>query len=145
MDKAQQIEISIYVAVAMSDSLLPHGLQHASLLCRSLSPGACSNSCPLSRQCPPTISSSVFSSHLQSFPASWSFPMSQLFTPGDQSIGVIASVLPLNIQDCFPLGLTGLVYLQTKGLLRVFSNTTVQKHEFFGNQPSLWSNFHIHT
>ena len=71
--------------------------------------------------------------------------MSQLFTPGDQSIGVIASVLPLNIQDCFPLGLTGLVYLQTKGLLRVFSNTTVQKHEFFGDQPSLWSNFHIHT
>ena len=96
----------------------------------------CSNSCPLSWWCHPTILSSVipFSSCLQSFPASGSFPMSQFFTSGGQSIGVSASasVLPMNIQDWFPLGLTGLVSLQSKGLSRVFSNTTVQKHQFFG-------------
>ena len=84
---------------------------------------------------------------LQSFPASGSFPMRQLFALGGQSIGVsaLASVLPMNIQDWFPLGLTGLTSLQSKGLSRVFSNTTVQKHQFFGSHPSLWSNSHIHT
>ena len=111
------------------------------LLCLSPTPGASSNSRPLSRWCHPTISSSVisFSSHLQSFPASGSFPMSQFFASGDQSIGVSASasVLPTNIQDWFPLGWTGWISLQSKGLARVFSNTTVQKHQFFGVQLSL--------
>ena len=105
------------------------------------SPGACSNSCPLSQWCHPTISSSVvpFSSCLLSFPKSGSFPMSQLFTSGGRSIGVaaLASVLPVNIQGRFPLGLTGWISLQFKRLSRVFSNTTVQKHQFFGPQPSL--------
>ena len=103
---------------------------------------------PLSRWCHPTISSSVipFSSCPQSFAASESFPMSWLFTSDGQSIGVSASalVLPINIQDWFPLGWTGRISLQSKGLSRVFSNTTVQKHQFFGAQPSLWSNSHIH-
>ena len=116
----------------MSDCLWPHGLQHTRLLCPSLSPRACSNSCPLSRWCHPTISSSVvpFSSCLQSFPASGSFPMSHFFPSGGQSIGVSASasVLPMNIQDSLPLGLTGLISLQSKRLSRVFSNTTVQKN-----------------
>ena len=133
----------------LSDSLRPHGLQHIRLPCPSLSPGVCSNSCPLSQWCHPTISSSVacFSSCLQSFPASGSFPMSQLFTSGGQSIGVSASasVLPMNIQGWFPIELTGLISLQSKGLSRVFSNTTVQKHQFFSAQPSLWSNSHICT
>ena len=97
----------------------------------------------------PTISSSVipFSSCLQSFPASGSFPMSQFFASGGQSIGALASasVLPMNIQDWFPLGLTGWISLLSKGLSRVFSNTTIQKHQFFGTQLSLWSNSHIHT
>ena len=119
----------------MSDSLRPHGLQHARLPCQSPTPGACSNSCPLSQWCHPTSSSSVasFSSCLQSFPASGSFPMSQFFTSGSQSIGVSASTsgLPMNIQDWFPLGLAGLIFLQSKGLSRVFSNTIVQKHQFF--------------
>ena len=120
----------------MSDSLQPHELQHAKLPCPSPTPGVYSNSCPSSRWCHPTISSSVvpFSSCLQSFPASVSFPVSQFFTSGGQSIEVSAStsVLPINIQDWFPLGLTGWISLQSKGLLsRVFSNTTVQKHQFF--------------
>ena len=119
----------------MSDSLWPHGLQHARLPCQSPTPGAYSNSCPLSQWCHPTSSSSVasFSSCLQSFPASGSFPMSQFFTSGTQSIGVSASTsgLPMNIQDWFPLGLAGLIFLQSKGLSRVFSNTTVQKYQFF--------------
>ena len=123
----------------MSDSLWPYGLQHARLPCPSPSPGACSNSCPLSQWCYPTISSSVipFSSCSQSFPASGSFLMSQLFASGDQSIGGSASalVLLMNIRDWFPLGLTGLISLQPKGLSKVFSNTTVQKHQFFGAQP----------
>ena len=123
----------------MSDSLWPHGLQHTRLPCTSPTPGACSNSCPLSRWCHPTISSSVipFSSCLQSFPASGSFPMSRLFASGGQSIGVSASasVLPMNIQDWFPLGLTGWISLQSKGLSRVFQHhTTVQKHQFFSAQ-----------
>ena len=133
----------------VSDSLRPHGLQYARLPCPSPTPGACSNSCPLSRWCHPTISSSVvpFSSYLQSFPASGSFPMSQFFTAGGQSIGISASasVLPMNIQDWFPLGLTDLIYLQSKGPSKVFSNTTVQKHQFFSAQLSSYSNSHIHT
>ena len=132
----------------MSDSLWPHGLQHSRLSCPSLSPGICSNSCPLSRWCRPNISFSVtpFSSCPQSFLASGTFPMSQLFASGGQSIGasVSASVLPMNIQDWFPLGLTSLILLQFKWLSRVFSNTTVQKHQFFNTQPSLWSNSHSH-
>ena len=109
----------------MSDCLRPHGLQHTRLPCPSATPGACSNSCPLSQWCHPAISSSVvpFSSCFQSFPASGSFPMSQSFTSGGQSIGTSASasVLPMNSQDWFPLGLTGLISLQSKGLSRVFS------------------------
>ena len=124
----------------VSDSLRPHGLQHARLPCPSPTSRAYSNSCPSSRWCHPTILSPVvpFSSHIQSFPASGSFQMSQFFTSGGQSIGVSAStsVLPVNTQDWFPLGLTGLI-LQSKGLSRVFSNTTVQKHQFFGAQLSL--------
>ena len=123
-------------------------LQHARLPCPSPSPRACSNSCPSSWWCHPTISSSVipFSSHLRSFPASGSFQVSQFFTLGGQSIRVSASasVLPMNIQDWFHLGLTALI-LQPQWLSKVFSNTTVQKHQFFSPQPSLWSNFHIHT
>ena len=126
-----------------------HGLQHVRLLCPSPTSRACSNSCPYSRWCHPTISSSVvpFSSCLQFFPASGSFLMSQFFASGGQSIGISASasVLPMNIQDWFPLGLTGWISLQTKGLSRVFFNTTVQKHQFFGAQTTLWSNSHIHT
>ena len=118
--------------------LQPHGLQHARLPCPSLSPGVCSNSCPLSQWCHPTISSSVvcFSSGLQSFPVSGSFPMSRLFTSGSQSIRVSASVLPVNIQGWFPLGLTDLISLLPEWLSRVFSSTTIQKHQFFSAQPS---------
>ena len=130
------------------DSVWPHGL-HARLPCPSPSPGACSSSSPLNRWCHPTVSSSVvpFFSCLQSCPASGSFLMSQLFASGSQSIGASASasVLLMNIQDWFPLGLTGLISLQSRGLSRVFSNTTVQKQQFLGFQPSLWSNSHIHT
>ena len=133
----------------MSDSLWPHGLQHARLPCPSPTPRVCSNPCPLSQWCHPTISSSVIpsSSHLQSFPASGSFQLSQFFTAGGQSTGASAStsVLSLNIQGWFPFGLTGVISLQSKGLSRVFSNTTVRKHHFFGAQPSLWSNSHICT
>ena len=133
----------------MSDSLWPLGLEHVRFPCLSPTPGACSNSCPSSRWCHPTISSSVipFSSCLQSFPASGSFPMSQFFASGGQSIGASASasVLLVNIQDWVPLGLTGWISLQSKGLSRVFSNTMVQKHQFFGAQLSSQSNSHIHT
>ena len=118
----------------VSDSLWPHGLQHFRPPCPSPTPGACLNSCPLSRWCHPTISSSVvpFSSCPQSFPASGSFPMSQFFPSGGQSIGVSASsVLPMNIQNWYPLGLTGWISLQSNGLSRVFSNTTVQEYHFF--------------
>ena len=106
-----------------------------------------SNSSALSQWCHPTISSSVipFSSYPQSFPASESFLISWLFASGGQSIVASASVLPMNIQDWFPLGWTGWISLQSKGLSRVFSNTTVQKHQFFNTQLSLWSNSHIHT
>ena len=125
----------------LSDSLWPHGLQNARLPWPSPNSRACSNSCPSSQWYHPTISCSVvtFSSCIQSFPASGSFPVSQFFTSGGQSIGVSASasVLPMNIQDWFPLGLTGWISLQSKGLSRVFSNTTVQKHQFFGTHLSL--------
>ena len=133
----------------VSRSLWPCGLQHARLPCSSPTPQVCSNSCPSSQWCHPAIPSSFipFSSCLQSFPASGSFPMSQFFTSGGQSIGVSASasVLLINIQDWFPLRLTGLTSLQSKGLSRVFPNTTIWKHQFFGTQPSLWPNSHIHT
>ena len=125
----------------MSNSLWPHGLQHTRLPCPSPTPRACSDSCPSSWWCHPTISSSVipFSSCLQSFPASGSFPVSQFFASGGQNTGVSvsASVLPMNIEDWFPLGWTGWVSLQSKGLSRIFSNTTVQKHQLFGAQLSL--------
>ena len=133
----------------MSDSLRPHGLQHARLPRPSPTPGAYSNSCPLSQWCHQTISSSVvrFSSYFQSFPASGSIQMSQFFTSGGKNIGVSvsASVLPMNIQDWFPLRWIGWISLQSKRLSRVFSNTTVQKHQFFGAQLSLWYSSHIHT
>ena len=132
-----------------SDSLQPHGFWHARLLCPSTVLGACLNSCPSSWWCHPTISSSVvaFSSCLQSFPASGSYSRNQFFTSGGQSIGVSASasVLPMNIQDWFPLELTCLISLLSKGLSRVFFNTKVQKHQFFSAQPSLWSISYIHT
>ena len=115
----------------MSNFLLPHGLQHARLPRPSLSPRVCSDSCLLSQWGHPTISSSVVPfSCTRSFPASGSFPLSWLFTSGGQSIGASASVLPMNIQDWLPLGLTGLTSLQSKGLSRVFSNTTVWKYQF---------------
>ena len=123
----------------VSTSLRPHGLQHPRLPCPSPTPWACSNPCPSSRWCHPTTSSSVvpFSPCLQFFPASGSFPRSQFFTSGGQCIGVSASasVLPVNIQDWFPLGLTGLISLQSKRLSRVLSNTTVQKHQFSSWTP----------
>ena len=133
----------------MSDSLQPHGLQHPRLLCPSPTPRAYTNSCPSSRWCHPTISSSVipFSSTLQSFPTSGSSQMSHLFASDGQSIGVSASTsaLAMNTQDWSPLGWTGWISLQSKGLSRVFSNTTVQKHQFFGSQLSLESNSHLRT
>ena len=131
----------------MSSSLSPHGLQRAKLLCPLLSPGVCSNSYALSQWCYLTILSSAttFSSWCQSFPASGSFPVSQFFASGSQSIGVSAStsVLPMNIQDWSPLGWTRLISLLSKGLSRVFSNTTVQKHQFFGTLPFVWSSSHV--
>ena len=132
----------LFSHLVMSDSLWPHGLQHARISCPSPSSRACSNSCPFSRWCHPTILSSVipFSCYLQSFPASESFAVNQLFASGGQSTGgsALASVLPMNIQDWFPLGLTGLISLQSKGLSRIFSSTKVQKHQFFGD-PTLTS------
>ena len=133
----------------MSDSLRPHESQHARPPCPSPTPGVYSNSCPSSQWCHPAISSSVvpFSSCPQSLPASGSFPMGQLFSWGGQSIGVSASasVLSMNTQDWSLLGWTGWISLQSKGLSRVFSNTTVQKHKIFSTQLSSQSNSHIHT
>ena len=131
----------------MSDSLWPHGLQHARPPCPSPTPRVYSNSCPLSQWCHPTILSSVipFSSRLQSFPASGSFPMSGFFTSGGQSIRASGSVFPVSIQGWFLLGWTGLISLLSKGLSRVFSSTTIWEHQFFGTQPSLWSNSHMTT
>ena len=125
-----------------SDSLWPHGLQNSRPPCPLPTPGVYLNSRPLSRWCHPTNSSSVdpFSSCLQSFPASGSFQMNQFFSSGGQSVGVSASVLPMNIQDWFPLGWPDWISLQSKGLPRIFSNTTVQKRQFFGAQLS-----YIHT
>ena len=131
----------------MSNSLQPHGLHQARLPCHSPSPRVCSNSYPLSQWCHPTISSSVTPfSFLQSLSASGSFLMSWLFTSGGWNFGASASasVLPMNIQGWFPLGLTGLISLQSKGLSSIFSNTTAEKHQFFGIQPSLWSSYHSH-
>ena len=127
----------------MSNSLQPHGLQHPRPPCSSPTPGVYSNSCPLSQWCHPAISASdaLFSFCPWSFPASGSFPMTQFFASGGQSIGASASasVLPMNIQDWFPLGRIGWISLLSKGLSGVFSNTTVQKCQFFGAQSSLWS------
>jgi len=132
-----------------SDSVRSHESQHARSPCPSPTPGVYPNPCPSSRWCPLIISSSVvpFSSCLQSFPASESFPVSQFFTSGGQNIEVSASasVLPKNIQDWLRLGWTDLIFLQSKGLSRVFSNTTVQKHQLFSTHLSLWSKSHIHT
>ena len=133
----------------VSDSLRPHESQHARPPCPSPTPGVHPNSCASSQWCHPAISSTVipFLSCPQSLPESESFPMSQLFTWGGQSIGVsaLASVLPTNTQDWSRLGWAGWISLQSKGLSRVFSNTTVQKHQFFGTQLSSQSNSHIHT
>ena len=138
LDTTSSVQFSLSV---VSDSLQPREPQHARPPCPSPNPGVYSNSCPSNRWCHPTISSSVvpFSSCPQSFPASGSFQMSQIFTSGGQSIGAsaLASVLPMNIQDWFPLEWTGWVSLQSKGLSRVFSNSTVQKHSFFSTQLSL--------
>ena len=132
----------------VSDSLWPHESQHARPPCPSPTAGVYSKSCPWSRWCHPAISSSVvpFSSCPQTFPASGSFPMSQLFAWGGQSIGVSASesFLPMNTKDWSPSEWTGWISLQSKGLSRVFSNTTVQKHQFFDAQLSSQSNSHIH-
>ena len=134
-----QVQFSSIQSLSHINSLHPHGLQHTRPPCPSPTPRVYSNSCPLSRWCHPAISSSVipFSSCLQSFPASGSFPRSQLFASDGQSIGISASVLPMNIQDWSPLGWTGWISSQSKGFSRVFSNTTVQKHQFFGAQLSL--------
>ena len=134
--------------LVMSDSLQLHGWQHTRFPCPSPTPGACSNPCSSSRWCHPTISSSVvpFSSLLQSFPASGSF-MNCLFASCGQNIGALAlaSVFPMNIQGWFPSGLTGLFFLLSKGLSSIFSSTTIQRHQFLGAHPSLWSNSHIRT
>ena len=133
----------------MSDSLQPHGLQHTRPPCPSLSPQVCLNSCPLSWRCHPTISSSVafFSFYFQSFLASGSFPKSQLFTSDGQTIEALASssVLPMNIQGWFSLGLTGLNSLLSKRHSRFFSSTTIWKHQFFSTHPSLWSSSQVRT
>ena len=142
-----QISLIQFSRSVVSDYLWPHESQHTRLPCPSSTPGVYSNSCPSSQWCHPKIWSFVdhFSSCLQSFLASESFPMSQFFTSGGQSIGVSASVLPMNIQYWFILELSGLISWQSKGLSRVFSNTTAQKNQLLSTQLSLWSNSHIHT
>ena len=145
-----KIAISVqFIHSVVSISLQPYGLQHARLPCPSPTPRACSTSSASNQWCHPTISPSVtpFFSCLQSCPGSVSFPMSWFFASGGQSIGASASVsvLPMNIQDWFSLGWTGFISLQSKGLSKVFSNTTLQKHHFFRAQLSLWSNSHFHT
>ena len=144
-----QFSLVQFSCSVVSDFLRPHELQHARPPCASPTPRVLSNSCHSSWWCHPAISSSVipFSSCPQSLPASGSFPMSQLFTWGGQSIGVSASasVLPMNTQDWSPLGWTGWISLQSKGLSRIFSNTTVQKHQFFSTQLSSQSNSNIDT
>ena len=147
--RLDKIVVVVFSLQVMSSPLQPHELQHSRLLCSSLSPTICSNSCPLSRWCYLTILSSVapFSFSVQSFPASGSFPMRRLFASGGQSFGASASasVLPMHIQGWFLLGLTGLISLQSKGLSRVFSSTTIWKHPFFRSQLSIQSNSHIRT
>ena len=130
----------------MFDSLRPHELQHTRLSCPSLSPWVCSVSCPLSQWCHPTISPTVvpFFSCFQSVPASGFFPVNRLFASGGHSIEASASASALLIQGWFPLGLTGFISLLSKGLSRVFCSTTLQKHQFFGTQPSLCSNSHLY-
>ena len=147
---SRYIHIVQFSRSVVSDSLRPHEPQHARPPCPSPTPRVHPNPCPLSRWCHTTFSSPVIPlspSYPQSFPASGSFQMSQLFSSGGQSIGVSAStsVLPVNTQDWSPLEWTGWISVQSKGLSRVFSNTTVQKHQFFGTQPSSQSNSHIHT
>ena len=148
MSSLPQFSLVQFNRSVVSDSLQPHEPQHSRSPCPLPTPGVYPNSCSLSQWCQPTISSSVipFSSCPQSFPASGSFQISQLFASGGQSIGVSASVsvLPMNTQDWSPLGWTGWISLQSKGLSKVFSNTTVQKHQFLGAQLSLYSNSHIH-
>ena len=125
----------------MSHSLRPHGLQHTRLLCPSLSPGVCSNSLMSIESVDAIQPSPLLSPSSPALNLSHeSFPMNQLFESGGQSIRALASVLPVNIQVLFPLGLTGLISLLSRGLSRVFSSTTILKHQFFGAQPSLWSN-----
>ena len=142
------VTFSSVQSLSRANSLWPHESQHARPSCPSLTPRAYSNSCPSSQWCHPAISSSVvpFSSCPQSLPASGSFPMSQPFKWDGQStrVSASASVLPMNTQDRSPLGWTGWISLQSMGLSRVFSNTTVQKHQFFGAQLSSPSNSHIH-
>ena len=136
-------QLLLFIHSVLYNSLWPMDCNMFRLHCPSLYPGVCSSSCPLNQWCHPTISSSVIPfSYLQYFPATGSFTMSWLLASGGQSVGALASVLPMNIQSWFPLGL---ISLQSKGLSRVFSKTTVRKHQFFGTQPSLWSNSHIHT
>ena len=147
VQQSESAKLLFFSCWVVSNSLGPHGLQHSRFPCPSLSPGICSDSYPLSRWCYLTISSSasLFSFCLQSFPETRSFPMRQFFTLGGQSTGasVSASVLPINIQGWFPLGLTGLILLQSERLISVFSSTTIQRHQFFSAQPFLWSNSHI--
>ena len=147
--KIYQFSLVQFSCSVVSDSSRPHESQHARRPCPSSTPGVHSNSCPSSRWCHPAISSSIvlFSSCPQSLPASGSFPMSQLFASGGQSTGVsaLASFLPKKSQGWSPSEWTSWISLQSKGLSRVFSNTTVQKHQFFGAQPSSQSNSHIHT
>ena len=149
MEKESKNDAVQFSHSVVSDSLQTHELQHARPPCPSPTPGVHSDSRPSSQWCHTSSSSSVipFSSCPQSLPASGSFPLSQLFEWGGQSTGVsaLASVLPMNIQDWSPLGWTGWISLQSKGLSRVFSNTTVQKHQFFGTQLSSQPNSRIHT
>ena len=137
-DKYHMISVQFSCSV-VSNCLWPHGLQHTRLPCPLPTPGVYSNSCPSIRWCHPAISSSVvpFSSHLQSFPVSGSFPRSRLFASDDQNLGASASVLPMSIQGWLSLRLTGLISLESKKFSRVFFNTTVQKHQFFSPQLSL--------
>ena len=139
--------VEVFSHSVVSNALWPHGLQHARIPCSSPSLGVCLNSCPLSWWSHPTISFPVvpFSSCLWSCLASGSFPMSWLLESGGQSIRASASVLPMNIQDWFPSGLTSLISLLSKGLLIVFSSITIWRHQFFSTQPFLLSNSHIHT
>ena len=139
--------ILLFRCPVMSDYLWPQELQHTRPLFFSQSPKGCPSSCPLHQWCHPAISSSdaLFSFYPQSFPASGSFPISWLFPSDDQNTGTSASVLPINIQDWFPLRLTDLISLQSKGLSGVFSSSTIQKHQFFSAQPFLWFNSHTCT